>query len=157
MPEEPQIVGEARDYMELIDHLRAWFRELQVTSLSVDAYAGVADGFFNKAVAAMPIKSLGRRSLGPILGALGLKLILAVDPPALEKARQRLVQSKFPGRCHTDSVLIRLSEAHMRKIRRKGGQNSRKFMSPEAVREMHSRIGKVGAAARWAARRKPAA
>jgi len=155
VPDDLQIVGEAREYLELIDALRAWFYgELKGTSLSIDAYAGLPDGFFNKVIAAMPTKRPSLPTLLLILQAMGLKVILAVDPPALEKARQRLVGSKYPGRCHTGAVAFRLSEAHLRKIGQKGGKNSRKYMSREAVRELHSRIGKAGAAARW---QKPAA
>jgi hypothetical protein len=54
--------------------------------------------------------------------------------------------------CHTGAAAFRSSEAHLRKIGQ-GGQNSRKYMSREAGHELHSRVGKVAAAPRWAARR----
>ena len=81
MPDDLQIVGEAREYLELIDALRAWFYgELKGTSLSIDAYAGLPDGFFNKVIAAMPTKRPSLPTLLLILQAMGLKVILAVDP-----------------------------------------------------------------------------
>src|SRR5215469_1564971 len=116
MPE--RIIAEVREYFELIDALRLRSQEIKVTSLSIEEVAGIPAGFFNKCVAAKPVKHLGAKSLGPVLGALGLKLAVIVDEPQFEKIQHRLEPSKYPDRSHSATVLVRLSEAHMRKIQR---------------------------------------
>src|SRR5262249_54970680 len=64
-------------------------RELEITLLSVDAVAGVADGFTSHALQRVPLKSLlGPVSLGSVLGALGLKLAVVEDPERLAKSRR---------------------------------------------------------------------
>jgi hypothetical protein len=160
MPETaPRIIAECREYFELIDALRARFQELKVTSLSIEEVAGIPAGYFNKAIAAMPRKRLGIHTLLLLMQVMGLRLSVVVDEtPQFEAIRGRMEPSKYPDRCHTGVVAFRLSKAHFKKIGQKGGRNSRKYLSGQAVQKLHSRIGKAGAAARWAARRqKPTA
>jgi hypothetical protein len=47
-------------------------------------------------VAPSAIKALGRTSMGALLGALGLRLLVAVDEAALAKVRHRLSPSRWP-------------------------------------------------------------
>jgi hypothetical protein len=87
-----RILAEVREYQELIDAFKAWMAELNVCGRTVDDVAGLPDRYTAKLLAPVPIKGIGRTSLGPLLGALGLKLIVAVDHEVLERMRHRLDQ-----------------------------------------------------------------
>jgi hypothetical protein len=56
--------------------------------------AGLPLRYTMKLLAPIPIKALGPTSMGPLLGALGLKLVVMEDTEVLEKIRRRLVPSK---------------------------------------------------------------
>jgi hypothetical protein len=94
-----RIIGEvtgATGYRGLISVLRSWVCELDTSYESIDELAGWEGRYVSKLLAPSAIKGLGRTSMGAILGALGLKLHVVVDEPALEKIRRRLVQSRWP-------------------------------------------------------------
>jgi hypothetical protein len=77
-----RIIGEvtsATGYPGLIATLRARVNDLGTTFECLDDVAGLPARYTAKLLAQRPIKSLGRSSSGAILGALGLKLIVAVD------------------------------------------------------------------------------
>jgi hypothetical protein len=81
------------DYTELVAALRQRVIDLDVTFESVDHVSGVCKGYSNKTIGGSPIKGLGLLSLGPILGALGLKIAL-VEDDGFEKIRPRLGQRR---------------------------------------------------------------
>jgi hypothetical protein len=84
------IIAEARDYGQLIDALRSRLDSLNTTMEVVDDVAGLPLRYSSKIFAPVPVKSVGKVSLGPILGALGLKLLVAVDEEMFERIRHRL-------------------------------------------------------------------
>ena len=94
-------IGVAHDYQELIAALRARQTELNVAYSTIDEVSGLPQNYVSKLLAQMPIKGLGRISLGPLLGSLGLVLIVAEDLEALQRVRSRLVP-------RTDSDLLRI-------------------------------------------------
>jgi hypothetical protein len=82
-------------YSELIAALRARVVELGTTGETVDEVSGLPARYTAKLLALpVPVKALGPVSMGPLLGTLGLKLIVAEDAEALEKIRHRLVPRK---------------------------------------------------------------
>src|ERR1700704_3558888 len=82
-------------YAELIAALRARVVELGTTGETVDEVSGLPARYTAKLLALpVPVKALGPVSLAPLLGALGLKLIVAEDTEALEKIRHRLEPRK---------------------------------------------------------------
>ena len=64
---------------------------------NIDEVGGLPARHAGKLLSPNPVKSLGRSSLGPLLGTLGVKLIVAVDEAALEKIRYRLTPSEWPA------------------------------------------------------------
>jgi hypothetical protein len=54
------------------------------------------DGYASKLLSPIPYRTVGLLSLGPLLGALGLKLAVLPDAEALAKVRHRLPQ-RCPG------------------------------------------------------------
>jgi hypothetical protein len=92
-----RVIGIARNYSELLDALKRRTAELGVTMELVDEIAGLPARYVAKLFAPIPVKSVGKTSLGPLLGALGLKLIIAEDLEAFRRVKCRLVRSKHAG------------------------------------------------------------
>lgn len=84
------------DYGELLDVLRGRVRELDVSFATVDATAGLPERYVQKLMGVSPSKCFGPISLGCVLGALGLRLIVVEDPEQLAKVRDRLVPREAP-------------------------------------------------------------
>jgi hypothetical protein len=93
-------LAEVRSYDEFISALRARVAQLGVTCESVDSASGLAERYTCKLLSgAVPVRTFGRRSLGPVLQSLGVKLILVLDDQGdFEKLRQRLAPVRNAGR-----------------------------------------------------------
>lgn len=89
---ETDIIGEATDHGELLAVLRAWVKQLDMSYDGLDKLAGLPDRYANKLLRPIPIKGLNRYSMGPILGALGLKLLVVVNTAQLERLEWRKTQ-----------------------------------------------------------------
>lgn len=94
---EPRVIAVARDYRELVAALRSWVVELGTSGETIDHVAGIATRYTSKLLAPLPIKHLSHQTMGPVLGALGLKLIVAVDEEILAKMRPRLTRRHNAG------------------------------------------------------------
>jgi hypothetical protein len=139
-------IAEFREYGEFIDGLRARLAELNVAGTTVDEIAGYAGGYTQKLLGARPVKRIGLRSMGDILGALGLKAALIEDPEAMARVAGRLQPRKQRQPVRSGAVHITLTRRFYRKIGRIGGGLSRKNMSKRQA----SQLGRKAAMARWA-------
>src|SRR2546423_289822 len=76
---EPQRLGVARDYAELQAILREYADATGLSRAEIDRVSGLPDRFASKALAPVPIGTcrLGAKTLGPMLGGLGVVLIVA--------------------------------------------------------------------------------
>jgi hypothetical protein len=81
-----------RDYPELIAALRQRAVELDVSREMIDEISGNQPGYTAKLLAPVPIRALGRVSLGPIIQAMGLALIVVEDLATFEKIQSRLTK-----------------------------------------------------------------
>ena len=72
------------NYADLIAALRARADEIGATRLQIDAASGLPEGYAGKLFGPSKMRCLGKISLGPVLGALGLKLVAVPDDQALE-------------------------------------------------------------------------
>jgi cell division protein FtsB len=90
-------------YDDLIAALRARSDELKLTRLGLDrAMKTLPDGYASKLLGEIPIRTLGRVSLGPVLGAL---VLLAVeDLTALKKIEHQLERRIRPLRNAGDGM-----------------------------------------------------
>lgn len=79
-----------RSYHELIAVLRTRADELDLTREAIEVGANLQPGYAAKLLAQVPIKGLGPLSLGPLLGILGLKLVVIED--------REVLRSQFPKR-----------------------------------------------------------
>jgi hypothetical protein len=96
-PTAASIIGEARTYDELIWLFRKRCDQLGASMERLDDVAGLPQRYISKLLAPAPIKGIGRVSLGPMLGALGLVLVVNEDAQALAKIKHRLVPSAHAG------------------------------------------------------------
>jgi hypothetical protein len=88
-------VAVVADYDALIVALRQRCIDLDTSMEAIDRVAGLPDRYVTKALGSN--RGLGRTSLGPLLGALGLKLAVLPDNDALARVRHRLVPRGKPG------------------------------------------------------------
>jgi hypothetical protein len=85
------------DYRELVAALRARAEALDVSNLVLDDITGLASGHTGKLLSLYPKRTLGRVSLGALLAALGVKLVVIEDPEALDRVKGRLTQRAPQG------------------------------------------------------------
>lgn len=80
-----------KDYDELMAALRGRVDELKITRLQLDeALSTLPDGYASKLLAPVPIRALGRVSLGPMLQTLGLAIVIVEDLSSVRRiASQR--------------------------------------------------------------------
>jgi hypothetical protein len=99
------------DYRDLVVALRHRIVELNISLESVDAVAGLPARYSSKVLSMGKGRpALGRISLGPILGALGLKLAVLPDDEALARIRHRLPKRSRNGPKLDDGARIAPAE-----------------------------------------------
>jgi hypothetical protein len=100
MATDAQPLATVTDYAGLIAAMRERVAELNTTMSAVDTLAGLPDYYTAKVLSGA--KGVGPISLGPMLGALGLKIHLMSDDVVLDRIRHRL-----PLRGHKGPRLLR--------------------------------------------------
>jgi hypothetical protein len=85
------------NYSELIACLRQRAETLNISNVVLDDVSGLQDGYSGKLLSLNPKRTLGRLSLGLMLGALGLRLIVVEDREALKRVKGRLEPRKRNG------------------------------------------------------------
>lgn len=91
MTDAPRQIAIVTDYDSLVAAFRARANELNVSRATLDDVSGLASGYASKLLATPPIKTVGAVSLGPILGALGMSIVLVEDPEQLRRIASRMV------------------------------------------------------------------
>jgi hypothetical protein len=81
----PRPIALARSYSDVQRAIADYCERTGMTRVELDAEAGIADGNSSKALARRARKRLGWVTLGRILAAAGLVLIVAVDPEAPQR------------------------------------------------------------------------
>lgn len=89
---QPRTLRVVRDYDDLHDGLRARAEELKLSRETIDVLTGLPDRYCSKILAPVPIKALGRVSLGPMLQAMGLMILLCEDTEMLERMSKRYTE-----------------------------------------------------------------
>jgi hypothetical protein len=83
------------DYSELVAALRARAEALDVSNLTLDEVTGLPSGYSGKVLGRSQI--LGRLSLGLLLDALGLRLVVIEDPEVFARIAPRLERRRKNG------------------------------------------------------------
>ena len=99
---EPRVIAEISEYDEFTAAIRKCIYELDTNYECVEELSGIQDHYLAKLIAKSPVRGFGPATLGPTLGALGLKLLLAVDSEKLAKMRRRFT----PRRKHTSGAVL---------------------------------------------------
>jgi hypothetical protein len=145
-----RVIGTAHSYDELIDAFRKRCDEFGATRESIDHLAGLPAGYCSKVFAHKPVKGFGRVSLGPLLGALGLKLVIVEDAEALAKVKLRLAPCVYAG----SRVLARKRRKRFSLFRGNPdlARKIRHLQILEQTPQQRQRIARKAASARWAKR-----
>ena len=95
MAEAPsRVIAEATDYASLVEAFRVRAAQLNITRLEADEAAGLPSGYTSKLLAHPPMRIFGRISLGSLLGALALKLVVVEDAGQLQKIEKRIAHKQ---------------------------------------------------------------
>lgn len=86
------------DMPGLLAALRMQRDALNVSHETLDAISGLPAGYVGKVLSPEPVRGLGYGSLGALLGALGLALIVVEDSAAAERVRRKWTPRKRPQR-----------------------------------------------------------
>jgi transcriptional regulator with XRE-family HTH domain len=142
----PPVAAVWRSVDELHQALRERAASINISREEINRHAGFTAGYVHKLLAPTPSKNLSVEGLCRLAPALGLDLALVVNPTYMERIAERSPPREASHAKHAGTVRIVFSMKHMRKIRRKGGENSRRYMS----RRQAKILARRAAAARWA-------
>lgn len=155
---EPRLIAEVTDYNSLQAALRQRVVALNISYKTVDNEADLTPGHANKLLSTYPIRALGRTTLGPMLAALGIKIVIIEDPAAQARITaypqhhgsgpKRVLKPLSMGVANLPEIRAlekRVLRDLMRKNGRKGGK-ARKRLVPKGRR---TRIARKAAKARW--------
>src|SRR5262245_54157992 len=144
-PAAARIIAKAHDYAELLDALRTRCHALGTGAERVD---GIPERFTITMFSQIQIKSITRISLGVILAALGLKLIVTDDPVAWARVQHRHVRSKYAGTRGASTK--RHANRHL--IFRRNPALAREFRHLQILKQparKRTEIARKAALARW--------
>jgi hypothetical protein len=139
-------------YSGLVDAMRARANEMAIAvgGASAAEISGLPSSYLAKLLSPSPkpARRFGAISLGPVLGVLGLKLVVMTDEKAEKKFGSKLERRQEKCAHHTAAVNIRLTHKFLREIAAKGGANSRRNMTRRQASALaKSNPGAMGAGA----------
>jgi hypothetical protein len=152
LPTQPQrLLGPpCAEYTAMQEIFRRRAEQLELSRQTIDKLANFTPGLASKILAPTPIKRLGYEHLGPLCAALAVAWLPIEDAQSLAEIELRIsrgdVEKSNPNLAkHAGTVQFKFSRRHMREIQKKGGQNSRKYISKKRA----SKIGRKAARKRW--------
>lgn len=142
----PRQLATVHDYDGLVAAFRARASELNVSRLTIDEVSGLQSGYASKLLATPPIKTVGAASLGPILGALGMAMVLVEDDAQMRRIASRMaVRNTAQVRVLSGGKHIKITLRHLRKIGKRGGKARALKLSSHRRIQIALRAAKV----RW--------
>jgi hypothetical protein len=78
----PQPIATVRTYDDLRRAVADWCRQIGMTREELDTEAGLTDGHSGKLLSARAVSKFGNVTLGRVLAACGLVIVVAIDPDA---------------------------------------------------------------------------
>jgi hypothetical protein len=147
---EPRQIAVVRDYDGLIEACRSRARDLNVSREAIDAISGMTKGYSAKLLADPPVKHLGANSLGRILSALSMYVVLFVDERQQQRdAAAELHIPRNNSQVRADGrhppIIFKLSRYRLKRLAKKGGKARAAKLSKRRL----SQIGRRAANARW--------
>jgi hypothetical protein len=151
----PEPLAKIASYDDLVDALRDRAAALNISRETLDLLSGLADRYTAKLLTThrqLTMRTLGKASLGCVLGALGTELLLIENPAAMIKLSDRLsrlgrrnLAQVRNGRPSGMPEKQWLRSRYFSDLGKRGGK-ARIGMLTKAER---TRLGKLGARARW--------
>lgn len=145
------VYGVATDYETMIELVRYRLEELETTHESVDAVSGLHGGYTGKLMAPIPIKSMGKVSMGPVLQTLGLALIVVRDDEAFARIKDRLAKRERPRNVRSEAR-TKPTWLFTRKVSQNMQVLRNKKLTPRQRKMIAKRAGKASGRARRKAR-----
>jgi hypothetical protein len=139
-----RVLGEFRDYGQMLAGIRARVNEMQVNGERFDEFAGLPRGYLSKIAGTKPVRRIGITSMGPLLSALGVTCIFVEDPEATARLKNRL-KPRNPRLVRSAASEFRLSHRWLRKIASKGGTARDAKLTPEQRSELARELNRI----RW--------
>jgi len=129
VPPPQRVLASIDDYPSMLFAMRARAAERQIAISSDEAahVAGLSDGRLTQILSLRTLRNIqsvrrvGIVSLGPVLGVLGVKLLMVEDPDAVERFGGRIKRHN-PNLIHTHVVHHTQSIKFLRAIGKKGGR-----------------------------------
>ena len=150
MTTTPRQLAIVTTYDQLMDVFRRRVAELELTHEVVDHASGMQSGYASKLLAKIPIRQLGKISLGPMLGCLGLRLTVEEDLEALQRIELRLTKR---DRKKQDAGLNVPATKKRRRPRFPKGPEFARIMRVRQILnqspKQRSRIARLASKARW--------
>jgi hypothetical protein len=148
---EPRQIAVVRSYDELLGALRARAADLNVSRLVFDEISGLQGGYVSKLLSPVPVKGLGRTSMGLLLSAMGLALVVIEDTETLAKIAKRHTPRRAQFDRHADETMPTNKRKKKRGFR---GSEVGKMLRARGVllipESQRRRIAKMAAKKRWA-------
>jgi hypothetical protein len=141
------VLGTVNSYSDLHTIMRARAEALEISREQIDYISGLQSGYSSKVLAPVPSKRLGPLTMTLMLPALGMKLVAVEDAEALAQIGTRMVRRQSKHAVHAKAVEYKLSRRFLRRIARKGGANSRRYMTRQRATELARHANAI----RWAA------
>jgi hypothetical protein len=148
------IITADQGYDGFVDGLRARADQLNVSRVTIDHVSGLTPGYAAKLLALPPIKTVGRASFGPILGALGLAIQLVEDLDAMRRIAARLEPRDTSQVRDTKQARMRRAEQYLQAFQRARAAEGGKARAAKLTPEQRSASARKAINARWAAVRK---
>lgn len=157
MPDLPSIapascapLGECHDYDGLRSILRRRAEFLNVPRLELDRVSGLANGYVSAILSESGRKQIGPHSLGPLLTALGLKMVIVEDVKATQRFATRC-ELRTPNMAHTNTRRLgrnALNRAKLVIFEELGRRGGRALFAKMTTAEKTER-GRCAALTRW--------
>lgn len=136
------------DYEALVEAFRDRVEDLDTTHKQIDFAGNMLGGYSSKILSNPPIKTLGKVSMGKMLKATGMMLVLVIDDERFAPVKAMMEKRRRPLRKPAIAGSIRPSWLFTAEKAREMGSKRFSTMT-EAQRKRHQRkAGKASAAAR---------
>lgn len=151
-------IAVVRDYDDLLDAFRARFTALGASAETIETVAGLPLRYLSKLLRPVPLKNIGRVTLGPLCGVGGVKLLMVEDPEAFARVARRLTpRGPGPKAYYADDAMPtrqrRKKWAHPHKGDSAWGRRMRALAVLRQSSAQRSRLARRAARARWRKRR----
>lgn len=148
------ILAVANDYEGLQRAMRVRAEELNISRETLGEISGLHSGHAGKMLADPPSKNMGIVSMGLLLQALGLRLLIVEDPEQMRRLANQMTQraggkgwkKAILNGAENGTVTLKFSRRHMRKL----GQRSAEARMRKIPAWRRKQIARKAIRARWA-------